>query len=399
MESSCIPKIKSRISPLPLKILFFLCKQDTHIQFTLPRLYYAKKRTIKHESKMHSHSKSSSISSISSISHIMKNPFRRMKSKSMMPKMDDKMGTMEGMDGSMSNMSMEPAMGAGMDDHMGADMSCSMENGAMSCSMGNHDHGHGETMGSGMMGDNTMMEGNSMDNNMMESKPIDNSMAMMDNKMTMMAPKPLTVIELFQSQSCSSCPPANNHLLNTIPSDDPNALLLTYEVTYWNHLSWVDTFSDQRWDQRQRDYVYVIGLRAPFTPQLIVDGGAGLPNEGWWDIKKTLKEKAKDTRRAVTLKVVDSGASKVVEISGSDKAKAYIQVVWYEPKPAPVSVLRGENRGVTIEHRNVVRDLKIIGKWEGGNARLELPAGRKGLKMAVLAQRSTGGHILGAARV
>jgi hypothetical protein len=354
---------------------------------------------------------------------IMKNPFRRMKSKAMMPKMDDKMGTMDsGMESGMSTMSMEPAMDAGMNDNMEGGMSCS------SCSMGDHTENSGmacshapgsmengmtesSTMGNNMMEssmkDNKMMEKKSMGkitkdkkmmaDTMMESKPMESTM--MENKMMAMDGKPLTVIELFQSQSCSSCPPANNHLLNTIPSDDPHALLLTYEVTYWNHLSWVDTFSDQRWDQRQRDYVYVIGLRAPFTPQLIVDGGAGLPNEGWWDIKKTLKDKSKDDRRLVSMKVVDSGQQKVVEINGSDKARAFIQIVWYEEKPAPVNVLRGENRGVTIDHRNVVRDLKVIGKWEGGNARFELPAGRKGLKMAVLAQRSTGGHILGAVRV
>lgn len=112
-------------------------------------------------------------------------------------------------------------------------------------------------------------------------------------------------------------------------------------------------------------------------------------------------EKRKDDRRAISLKIVNSktGTGKAVEVSGSDKAKAFIEVVWYEPHPGAVNVLRGENRGVTIDHRNVVRDLKIIGKWEGGMATLDLPAGRKGLKMAVLAQRSTGGHILGAVRV
>lgn len=302
-------------------------------------------------------------------------------SKMPMPKMDDKM-----MD---SDMSTKPSMEAGMNDDMNGGMDTCTN---MACSNPNMENNMMESS-------NTMMESTTMAEPMMENNMMENTT--MDKAMVPMNTKPLTVIELFQSQSCSSCPPANNHLLNTVPSDDPNALLLTYEVTYWNHLSWVDTFSDVRWDQRQRDYVYVIGLRAPFTPQLIVDGGAGLPNEGWWDIKKTLKEKAKHERSAVSMAISNtkSGQGKIVQISGSDKAKAFIEVVWYEPKPAAVNVLRGENRGVTIDHRNVVRDLKIIGKWEGGNASFELPAGRKGLKMAVLAQRSTGGHILGAVRV
>ncbi|KAE8444088.1 hypothetical protein EG329_000870 [Mollisiaceae sp. DMI_Dod_QoI] len=210
----------------------------------------------------------------------------------------------------------------------------------------------------------------------------------------------LTVIELFQSQSCSSCPPANSHLLSTIPTNASNALLLTYEVTYWNHLSWIDTFSDARWDKRQRDYVRAMGLRAPFTPQVIVDGGATVLDQGWWNIGSVLTDAKKKDKEVVRLNIVDtnSGRGRAVEVIGEQGSQALVQVVWYEVEPAPVKVLRGENRGVTLDHRNVVRDLAIIGTWEGGIGTFELPAKRDSLEMAVLVQKETGGHILGAVR-
>lgn len=144
-----------------------------------------------------------------------------------------------------------------------------------------------------------------------------------------------------------------------------------------------------------------MGLRAPFTPQVIVDGGAMLLDEGWWNIEKLLKQKKLEDRDVVSIKVVDSalgGGGKAVEIVGSEGGTSLVQAVWYEVEPAAVKVLRGENRGVTIEHRNVVRDLEVIGRWNGSITTFELPPQRKGLQMAVLVQKADGGHILGAVR-
>ena len=78
---------------------------------------------------------------------------------------------------------------------------------------------------------------------------------------------------------------------------------------------------------------------------------------------------------------------------------ALVFAVFYEVEPAPVKILRGENRGETLPHRNVVRDMAVLGKWEGGVLEAELPARREGLEMAVLVQVGKGGEILGAARV
>lgn len=76
----------------------------------------------------------------------------------------------------------------------------------------------------------------------------------------------LTVVELFQSQGCSSCPPANANILRI--ADDPNLLVLTYEVTYWDRLGWKDTFGNSAFDERQRAYARSLGRTNVFTPQV-----------------------------------------------------------------------------------------------------------------------------------
>ena len=79
-------------------------------------------------------------------------------------------------------------------------------------------------------------------------------------------PPRLTVVELFQSQGCSSCPPANDNVIQLV--DDPNKLVLTYEVTYWDYLGWPDTFGNKAWDNRQRDYAAAFKSRNVYTPQV-----------------------------------------------------------------------------------------------------------------------------------
>ena len=76
----------------------------------------------------------------------------------------------------------------------------------------------------------------------------------------------LTVIELFQSQGCSSCPPANSNVLKL--AEDPNLLILTYDVTYWDRLGWKDTFGNSANDRRQWEYARALSRKNVFTPQV-----------------------------------------------------------------------------------------------------------------------------------
>jgi hypothetical protein len=211
---------------------------------------------------------------------------------------------------------------------------------------------------------------------------------------------PLTVIELFQSQGCNSCPPANSFLISNIPPNNPKHLLLTYEVTYWDHLGWPDTFGDKRWDARQRDYAAVLRQRSVYTPQVIVDGGRRpLGGNGWRDLNAVLAGPS-----AVNLNmslISGENGSRKVRIEGreGDGKGGDLLAVFYETEPEDVKIFRGENRRETLPHRNVVRDMKVVGKWKGGKEEFELPDGKKGTQMAVLVQVGRGGEIIGAMRV
>lgn len=100
------------------------------------------------------------------------------------------------------------------------------------------------------------------------------------------------------------------------------------------------------------------------------------------------------------VEILEREGRRVVEIEGEKREwnKARILAAWYEEQPADVKILRGENRGVTLPHRNVVRDLVVIGEYGGGKGVFELPDNRMGLRMCVLVQAGRGGKILGAAR-
>ena len=183
-----------------------------------------------------------------------------------------------------------------------------------------------------------------------------------------------------------------------LPPNDEKHLLLTYEVTYWDHLGWPDTFGDKRWDVRQRDYAAVLGQRSVYTPQVIVDGGARpLGGSGWRGLPATLLN---PSQPSLNLELVFGGnGQRMARLSNGNGMRGDVLVVFYETQPEDVTILRGENRGETLPHRNVVRDIQVVGEWKGGDENFALPASRKDLEMAVLVQASRGGKILGAARV
>jgi len=96
------------------------------------------------------------------------------------------------------------------------------------------------------------------------------------------ASNPTHVVELFTSQGCSSCPPANRFV--TKISEDPNKLVLSYGVTYWDYLGWTDTFGDPEFTQRQRDYRDAFGASNIYTPQIVLGGSAHSPRYSKRDV-------------------------------------------------------------------------------------------------------------------
>jgi hypothetical protein len=203
-----------------------------------------------------------------------------------------------------------------------------------------------------------------------------------------------TVVELFQSQGCSSCPPANANLIAI--AGRPDILALSFGVTYWDQLGWKDTFAQDAFTARQWDYAR--GLHHPnvFTPQVVVNGrrdGVG----------------ANPAELSALIATGDRGGGgpsltlakgKIVLGPGhAPTGGADIWLVRYDPRIVQVPIKRGENAGRTLPHRNVVRELVRIGHWNGQATVLAAPPAKDpALAAAILVQQSGGGPILAAAR-
>lgn len=203
-----------------------------------------------------------------------------------------------------------------------------------------------------------------------------------------------TVVELFQSQGCSSCPPANANLLTVV--DRPDILALSFGVTYWDDLGWKDTFARDQYTQRQWDYARGLGHANVFTPQIVVDGrrdGVGARLADFTALIQGAGRGADGPALTVQPAAVSIGAA------AAPAQAADVWLVRYDPRVEQVSVKRGENTGKTLPHRNVVKQLVRLGGWSGGAMRFALPASADpALKTAVLVQAPRGGPILAAAR-
>lgn len=198
-----------------------------------------------------------------------------------------------------------------------------------------------------------------------------------------------TVVELFQSQGCSSCPPANANLLAIV--DRPDVLALSWEVTYWDYLGWTDTFGDRRYTERQWDYARSLNHDDVFTPQIVVNGRTDLVGDRAPELEAAIAQ----ADRGVTGPVLQLTADHATV--GAAAAQGEVVLVRYDPRLIEVPVQRGENGGRTLPHRNVVREYIRLGTWTGTAQTYALPAARHGgLKTAILVQASLGGPVLAA---
>ncbi len=206
------------------------------------------------------------------------------------------------------------------------------------------------------------------------------------------APGRLHVVELFQSQGCSDCPPAEANL-NAI-ANDPGILALSYGVTYWDQLGWKDTFATPQFTARQWEYAHRRSRGNVWTPQVYVDGQADLVGSNRAQLGQTI------AAARVSGPVVAINGSRVTIGAGPARAKpATVWVVRYDPRTLEVPIRAGENGGRTLPHRNIVRELVSIGRWSGAGAAYSIPAARTpGFSVAVLVQDGPGGAIIAAAK-
>ncbi len=205
---------------------------------------------------------------------------------------------------------------------------------------------------------------------------------------------PLTVVELFTSQGCSSCPPANANLAKL--SERPDILALSFGVTYWDDLGWKDTFASKAYTARQWDYAHGLRHSQVWTPQVVVNGRTDVVGVTLGEIEKAVRE-ARIPGPAATITL--SGSSVTVASARKPERPAQVWLVRYDPATVQVPVKRGENTGKTLPHKNVVKELVRLGGFDGAAETLTLPPpSRPDLKTAILVQSGPGGPILAAAK-
>ena len=207
------------------------------------------------------------------------------------------------------------------------------------------------------------------------------------------------VVELFTSQGCSSCPPAEDWLASIAGRDDVIALAL--HVDYWDYLGWADPFANPAFTKRQKAYARHMGEKMIYTPQVIVNGGARL--EGSYtavlDAHITTQLASQNVPGVrLTLSRTDGvltlEASAVPPLSGP----VTVQLVRYRPQ-AEVDILRGENAGRRAVQHNVVTDWSVIGEWSG-QTDLTLTAESPGDgPVVVILQEPGPGAVVAAARL
>ena len=171
---------------------------------------------------------------------------------------------------------------------------------------------------------------------------------------------PSTVVELFTSQGCSSCPPANEFVGKL--SEDDDVLVLTYGVTYWDYLGWKDTFADPEFTKRQRDYGEAFGIGNVYTPQIVLNGSAHSPRYSKRDV---------ETMTLTSVELSEEFALEDGEVSFA--APQDVVIVTYKPGWQNVPVKAGENHGRTLRLANVVTDVQAI--KSGGVFKRELEKG------------------------
>ncbi len=187
------------------------------------------------------------------------------------------------------------------------------------------------------------------------------------------AAEPRALLELFTSQGCSSCPPADK-LFGELTTD-PSLIALSLPIDYWDYLGWKDTLANPAHSARQRAYARVRGDRDVYTPQVVVNGSMHVLGSDKAAIEHTIAQtdqKSGVMSVPVSMTVGGNGLSVKVD---SAESEYHAGEVWLCPlaKAVVVVIGRGENRGRTITYHNVVRGWLKLGDWTGAASTFNVP--------------------------
>jgi hypothetical protein len=217
--------------------------------------------------------------------------------------------------------------------------------------------------------------------------------------------EPRAVVELFTSQGCSSCPPADKVIGEL--AKDPSVIALSMPIDYWDYLGWKDTLADSRFSARQKAYSGMRGDRDVYTPQVIVNGELQVIGSDRGRIDGAIEATRKvDGVMSVPVAMTVTGKEIKVSVSASHGTRTSHGEVWIcaVARSVPIAIGRGENRGREVTYNNVVRNWLKVGDWTGAAASWTVPlenVSRDGVDAAVAyvqdGSRDRPGPMLGAA--
>ena len=201
------------------------------------------------------------------------------------------------------------------------------------------------------------------------------------------------VVELFTSQGCSSCPPANAYL-NELSKGRRDVLALAFHVTYWDRLGWKDPFSMEAATDRQAVYGRRFG-DGSYTPEIVVDGVAGMVGSDRSAVGSAIEKAKHNGQTAASLSLIRNGEQVSIEV-GAGSGNGRILLIGFDHEHT-TAIGRGENSGRTLTEANVVRSIRSVGTWSGAARQISerFPDGQD----AAVVLQAPDGRILGASRL
>ena len=213
------------------------------------------------------------------------------------------------------------------------------------------------------------------------------------------AAEDVTVVELFTSQGCSSCPPADAQLREL--SKEPGIVALSLHVNYWDYIGWKDPFASATTTERQHLYANSLKQRFVYTPEMVIDGYTDVNGASSSAVESAIsKARSRDRLRLKVAASVDGDELKV-SIPAADGAKKASVWLFEIDREHTTEVARGENGGRTLVNANVVRSMKKIGEWDGQAVELtaDLDDAKDRDACAIVIQEAATGPVLGATLV
>lgn len=206
-------------------------------------------------------------------------------------------------------------------------------------------------------------------------------------------------VELFTSQGCSSCPPADQMLGKL--ARRPDIVALSFHINYWDYIGWKDRFATKATTERQKTYARTLKQRYVYTPEMVVDGRVHEPGINDTQVERLLGEARRQSgpRTTPVLKRMADGSLRIWLAAAKLAAPADVTVFVYDRRHT-TPIERGENKDRRIENFNVVRHFETVGQWDGAERSWTVSADlfKPEQGLAVLVQQPDQGFVLGAAK-